>query len=95
MCSKQQTITTNHSKNMKTNITKKQFFAILDAAAYIQSINGRIANREFPDQEEVLLWSHTLKEVAYDLLPDDEEDETMKRKLPAYVDFGFEPEEAS
>ena len=79
---------------MKTNITKKQFFAIIDAAAYIQSINESIAKNEFPDQEEVLLWSLTLKEVAYDLLPDDEEDETMNPKLPTYEDFGFTAEEA-
>ena len=79
---------------MKTNITKKQFFAILDAAAYIQSINASIAKNEFPDQEEVLLWSFTLKEVAYDLLPDDEEDETMNPKLPTHEDFGFTAEEA-
>ena len=79
---------------MKTNITKKQFFAILDVAAYIQSINGSIAKNEYPDQEEVLFWSQKLKEVAYDLLPDDEEDETMNPKLPTHEDFGFTAEEA-
>ena len=79
---------------MKTNITKKQFFAILDAAAYLQSIRVSIAKNEWPDPEELNLRSCILKEVAYDLLPDDEEDETMNPKLPTHEDFGFTAEEA-
>ena len=76
---------TTHSK-MKTNITKKQFFTILNAAELIEATaNLDIASGDFLDFQDLVHTASELRTVAYDLLPDDEEE-------PTHEAFGFTPE---
>ena len=71
---------------MKTNITKKQFFTILNAAELIDATASKdIASGDFPDFQDLVETAAELRTVAHDLLPDDEEE-------PIHETFGFSPE---
>jgi len=73
---------------MKTNITKKQFFTILNAAELMEATaNLDIASGDFLDPSDLLDTALELRTVAHDLLPDDEEE-------PTHETFGFTPEVA-
>jgi len=78
---------------MKTNITREQFFTILDAAACLESTaNKDFASGDWPDFPALIDTAMKLRELANDLFPEDEE-ETNNSKLAIHEAFGFSPEE--
>lgn len=78
---------------MKTNITREQFFTILDAAACLEATaNKDLGSGDWLDFPALIDTAVELRKLANDLFPDDEE-ETNNSKLPIHEAFGFSPEE--